>query len=501
MLPGRQLRSAAFAACWLLCARQCWSYEKIHMVDLYQVVCASGYVDITLDEDQLNASKYYPHVVTFLRSGGSAVDIAFNVLGDGAAWSLGSQTVALMDTSDIATTTSITVTTTTMTTTMATDSSRRRASAATTTTTTDAGHRRRAATTTATTTTTDAGPRRRAATTTTEAAHRRRRVVRLLGTADDLKDGYDELDEELDEVMDRMAEDRPLVASPRRLDSSSSSSSTTTPRRRTYGLGVPAPRRRSSMTEHRRRTPPRRRATYVAPRRRGSTYSAVSDSTPRRRYFSAGGTRWTSPGTGGISYGYTSSSEWALTYPTIVSITSYGYTGGSAYGVSKTSTAVSVAAGFAGGTAVTASTYYLYRTLSSSTCTGYSCCYGCPSSCFTSSNHDCTIGVSDQLTQDDIMAAGFYPDELNFPVVIRITSIVGDDYTQASICAPSTCTNFTSCTTTSEANTLWVTLSQMEELGSIGVAGARPTANPFAGLVTMVCSFSMLFFLRAAIRR
>eukprot|EP00405_Crypthecodinium_cohnii_P008368 CAMPEP_0206423988 /NCGR_PEP_ID=MMETSP0324_2-20121206/2975_1 /ASSEMBLY_ACC=CAM_ASM_000836 /TAXON_ID=2866 /ORGANISM="Crypthecodinium cohnii, Strain Seligo" /LENGTH=603 /DNA_ID=CAMNT_0053888587 /DNA_START=308 /DNA_END=2121 /DNA_ORIENTATION=+ len=471
------------AVCWLLLAEPFWSYDKVHMVNLYEVVCpdGAGYFDVELDEDELNTLKYNPHVVTFLRTGGRAVNITFTVLNNASTpWSLGSQSLVLVDVGETGITTTTTVTT-------------------------------------------------------TLAASNVRRLEEL-GVLDNKDEGF--LDRALDKVMARITDNqvsdlwkaparilraasrrrgtttgtdaprrRSYTASPPRRRSYYSSpprrrsytdTDSSPPRRRTYYYYTPPPRRRNMLDlDHRRREPPRRRSTYREPRRRGSSINALS-----APYYSAAGNRWSSPATGGTCYGYTSASVWSSTYTHSVSTTSYGYTGASAYRYSAKTMVLAAAAGFAGGAVVTASTYYLYRSLTSSSCSSYSCCFGCSNSCYSSTNSQCTITVNDLQTQDDIMESGFFPDELApFPLRVRVTSIDGEDYTEANVCPPSSCTDYASCESSGgTTNSLWVTLTKLEELAEEGsnIAGAHMGTEPLFGLLVALSFFSGAFTAAAA---
>lgn len=149
----------------------------------------------------------------------------------------------------------------------------------------------------------------------------------------------------------------------------------------------------------------------------------------------------------------------------------YGYSGSSVFGPNKTSAVAPVTAGFfLNGDLKDASTFYMQSQFGQSTCSGYPCCFSCPGSCFNDTRPSCDVAMDRDLFRDDILESGlgFYPGDYVLPLKVRILSISGPGYNKVDIC-PSTskATDLLLNETSNEPNSLFITLTTMDELGDI----------------------------------
>lgn len=270
----------------------------------------------------------------------------------------------------------------------------------------------------------------------------------------------------------------------------SSSSSKSSSRSRSSPAPRPSPPRRRSMNTN---SPSyRRRGASTmgsGPRRRSTAASAPGSPASHSRF-------QTSSGSG---YGYTSSStmqtNYGGRYPQ--ASPSYGYSGTSSYGGGrgKSYSTGTIAAAAVGGAVVGAGTYYMLSRLSRSRCDGYDCCYNCANSCY-DSGRNCNPRMDRTLYRDDIMknGQGFYPNDFNPPLYLRVTAISGEGYNSSSICPPSNWTGSQPFPNIS-SNDLFVTLTKMEELGdpggdTQGISAARASQN--LNIVSLGLALAML---------
>lgn len=118
-----------------------------------------------------------------------------------------------------------------------------------------------------------------------------------------------------------------------------------------------------------------------------------------------------------------------------------------------------------------AGTYYLYNRLRRASCSGYSCCYGCSNSCYGRGKDDtCQMSMNNNLYRDDLLAGtGFYPsEEKPYPLKLRITQVSGDGYSVSSVCPPPDCTTQDCGGGSGDVGDLFVTLTELENLGESG---------------------------------
>jgi len=103
--------------------------------------------------------------------------------------------------------------------------------------------------------------------------------------------------------------------------------------------------------------------------------------------------------------------------------------------------------------------------------------------------------ASDTL-RDDIMTAGFVPEEFKSPFTITITSIVGDDYLKANICPtdqPATGTIDAAWKRASEFDqSLFLTLTEMT---AVDVGGSQKTAASSAHHASIGVAHLLLAFI------
>lgn len=223
--------------------------------------------------------------------------------------------------------------------------------------------------------------------------------------------------------------------------------------------------------------------------------------------------------------------------------TSYGYSGPGPQKNSKIPLMMAAGGGLAAGAVIGAGSYYAYHQMStgrwnqdwysnrrycraptsagpqmagrmmscldcehyygSASCSGANDCY--------SGNRGCDYRLDQNMRRDDLMSAGFVPQEYEPPLKIKITKIEGADYTQAKLCPQegaandNTVNQFESAVKESFSVDLFVTLTEMQNLATVeqvsaSVTHTTPTSANLPLVLAMVVLVHMLSRLTAGDR-
>jgi len=200
---------------------------------------------------------------------------------------------------------------------------------------------------------------------------------------------------------------------------------------------------------------------------------------------------WQSNSVGG--YGYASKPAYFSSQPTFNPQGSYS--GKVSNGYSGSAVA---AAGLAGVVAGVGS-YYMYSQYKNMFSCGrsYSCCWGCPNSCFNQPNAKCQVQRTGNAFRDDILKEAFYPqDKVPIAIVFRSVSSTDPRYKSQAICPPP---NWSQSSNQSlpVSGSLWVTLTEMQEFTATSTVGA---ASKNSGALSYTSIFIAVVNLRCLMR-
>jgi len=208
----------------------------------------------------------------------------------------------------------------------------------------------------------------------------------------------------------------------------------------------------------------------------------TTDSTPRRRTTGATASDVRRRAT---TMGYSSKPDLQNNYAGHVPHqTNYGYSGS---GVKKNSAVPMMMAGGAGlaaGALIGAGGYYAYSRMKNGNYQGHHndrswcrpnsnpsrtmLCYDCQQmtgnindceildDCYRAGGNGCSYEIPSDTLRDDILTAGFVPEEYRSPFTITITKIDGEDYKGTNICPEAQ-------PATGSISTAWVRASQIEQ--------------------------------------